>query len=93
MSYVVVFENSAERELLKLQPSVARRLEPFILALEHTPRPASVKKLQIFDHRYRIRVGDYRVIYHIDDDAKRVIILKISHRRDAYPHPVVARRV
>lgn len=84
MSYQVNFAKPAERALLKLQSSIIRRLEPVILSLEETPRPEGVKKLKMFNDRYRIRVGDYRVIYHVDDDFKEVVILKIAHRSDAY---------
>ena len=84
MRYKVVFENKAKRELLHLDLPVVRRLEPEILSLADTPRPTGIKKLKSFKARYRLRVGDYRVIFHIDDSQKLVIILKISHRRDAY---------
>ena len=84
MGYDLRFEKTAKREFLKLPPTVARRLQPAIERLAGNPRPDAVKKLRGFRNLYRIRVGDYRVIYRIEDESERVLILKISHRRDAY---------
>lgn len=84
MGYDLRFEKTAKREFLKLPPIVARRLQPAIERLVENPRPDGVKKLQVFKNQYRIRVGDYRVIYRIEDETERVLILKISHRRDSY---------
>jgi mRNA interferase RelE/StbE len=55
-----------------------------ILALSGEPRPEDCKKLIGMDNKYRLRVGEYRVIYKIDDNAQTVKINKIAHRQDAY---------
>ena len=53
-------------------------------ALAETPRPRGCKKLQGGEKEYRIRVGDYRIVYMIDDRAKAVDITRIAHRREVY---------
>ncbi len=55
-----------------------------IIALTHTPRPPGVKKLVGSRSDWRIRVGEYRIIYEIDDTAKAVTVLQVQHRRDVY---------
>lgn len=84
MRYAVDFPKSALRDLAKLHSSVLDRVEPIILSLEANPRPDGVKKLQRFKDLYRIRVGPYRIVYHIDDNAHHITILRIARRSDAY---------
>lgn len=83
-SYRVVFTSSAERELKKLPPRVIVRILSRIQNLALNPRPAGCKKLQGGDREWRIRVGDYRVVYTIDDPKLLVEITRIRHRRDVY---------
>jgi mRNA interferase RelE/StbE len=52
--------------------------------LEDAPRPPGVVKLRNVENEWRIRVGDYRIIYEIDEDEQLVIVLRIAHRREAY---------
>jgi len=59
-------------------------MKPIFRALEENPRPHGVIKLKGAKNRYRIRVGDYRIVYEIDDEASEVIILRIRHRRESY---------
>jgi mRNA interferase RelE/StbE len=82
--YSVTFARSARNELERLPSSVGRRVLEHIEHLTKAPRPAGVIKLQGNKNLWRIRVGDYRVIYSIDDDARIVDISVIRHRRDAY---------
>ena len=60
------------------------RLRKAINALKSEPRPAGVKKLAGAMDLYRIRVGDYRVIYEIDNDAQLIVVTRVRHRRDVY---------
>lgn len=83
MNYAVLFKPSADRELQKLPPQIKDRVIRQLEALENTPRLVGYKKLKARPG-YRIRVGDYRVIYAIDDGAHIVRILAIGHRRDVY---------
>ena len=84
MGYTVAFPKSALRELAKLHSSVLDRVEPIILSLEATPRPDGVKKLREYKDLYRVRVGPYRIVYHINDKAQRILILRIARRSVAY---------
>ena len=84
MAYKVFFQPSAARELRKLPRDVQTRLLARVEALAADPRPAGVKKLQDLDELYRIRVGDYRVVYQIQDQRRVVLVVRIRHRRDVY---------
>jgi len=82
--YAVVFARSARRELERLEASVARRIIVRIEALASNPRPPGCVKLQGADDLWRMRVGEYRVIYSIDDAARLVDVSAVRHRSDAY---------
>ena len=82
--YSVTFARSARKELQKLSPSVARRIVARIEALIQTPRPSGSVKLQGNKNLWRIRIGDYRVIYTVDDAAHVIDISAVRNRRDAY---------
>lgn len=73
----------AQKDLDGLETSVFERVLKKIRALSRAPRPPGCLKLT-GEEGYRIRVGDYRVLYRIDDDSKRVFIYRIKHRKDAY---------
>ncbi len=81
--YRVMVRPSASRELdripKKILQQIARRME----ALADSPRPPGCEKLSASE-RYRIRQGDYRIIYGIDDTAEVVDVVKIAHRREVY---------
>ena len=83
MAYQVEFTPAAHRQFRKLNPEVQRRLAPAIDALAEDPRPASAKKLSGTE-LWRIRVGDYRVIYALDDGALTVLVVRLGHRREVY---------
>ncbi len=70
MTYQVILQRPAEKELDALEASVHKRIVTRLLALEENPRPTGVKKLQ-GQESYRLRVGDYRVLYTIDDKTKK----------------------
>jgi mRNA interferase RelE/StbE len=84
MSYKVLLRPGAERQRRKLEDETRRRINEALLALEKTPRPPGVVKLRNAENEWRIRVGDYRVIYEVDEDERLVVILRIRHRREAY---------
>ncbi|MEM7587829.1 MAG: type II toxin-antitoxin system RelE/ParE family toxin [Acidobacteriota bacterium] len=83
-AYSVYFARSARRELERLPNEVARRILSRLQDLTTNPRPSGCRKLTGSSHLWRIRVGDYRVIYEIKDEALEVDISVIRHRRDAY---------
>ena len=82
--YTVVFARSARKELQKLDPQVARRVLKQIEALVGNPRPSGVAKLEGASDLWRIRVGDWRVIFRINDEVHRVYVAVIAHRREVY---------
>ena len=82
-SYSLVIKKSAERELRALPKEDLRRVADRVRGLANTPRPPGHEKLS-GQERYRIRQGDYRVVYAIDDEARIVEIVKIGHRREVY---------
>jgi len=84
LGYSVVFTRAAERLLAGLDVSVARRIKPRVLALSENPRPSGCIKLQGRGELYRIRVGDYRIVYRIDDGQRLVEITIVANRRDVY---------
>ena len=70
MSYTVVIENKAQKEFLKLSPPHDNSVRKAIEKLEVKPRPSGAKKLAGTKDGYRVRVGDYRILYTIDDRRK-----------------------
>ena len=83
MSYSVLILPRAQRELASLPQSAYERLKAAIGQLTETPRPQGCLKLRGRDG-WRIRVGDYRIIYEIEDGTRRVIVLHVGNRRDVY---------
>jgi mRNA interferase RelE/StbE len=82
-SYNLFVKKSAERELRALPKQDLRRVTERLLRLSHNPRPPGCEKLSGHD-QYRIRQGDYRIVYAIDDAARVVTLVKVGHRRDVY---------
>jgi len=82
-SYNVLIKRSAAKELEGLPPKIRRQVAAKVAGLAVTPRPQGVEKLS-GQEKYRIRQGDYRVLYSIDDTAETVTVVKIGHRRDVY---------
>jgi mRNA interferase RelE/StbE len=81
--YTVLILPSAQKQLSKLPNAIATRIEDRLIELEHDPRPPGCKKLKGRD-AWRIRIGDYRVIYEINDGQLIVTVITIGHRRDVY---------
>ncbi len=84
MTYQIEFVKQAAKQLRALPAQEQERLQPKIDALATEPRPIGVIKLAGEENLYRIRVGDYRIIYSIQDDQLLVLVVKIGHRRDVY---------
>ena len=82
-SYSVVIRRSAEKEIERLPDSVRRLMVRRILALGDEPRPHGSKKLS-GGGEHRIRQGEYRVVYTIDDVTRTVTIVRAAHRSDVY---------
>ena len=82
--YHVEFTSGAARQLKKLSHDVQRRLAVAIDGLEQEPRPQGVKRLSAEEGIYRIRVGDYRVLYQIHDKILVVLVVSVGDRKDIY---------
>lgn len=83
-SYRLSLTASAEKELQGLPARMVARIAVRVERLASVPRPPGCKKLVGGDKEWRIRIGDYRVVYEIDDAAKTVDVTRIAHRRDVY---------
>jgi mRNA interferase RelE/StbE len=75
---------AAERSLRKVHPEIRARIRGVILKLAADPRPPGARALKDRHGYLRVRVADYRIIYTIEDDVLRVIIVRVGHRRDVY---------
>jgi mRNA interferase RelE/StbE len=84
MNYQIEFVKQAVKQFKALPTQEQERLQPKIDALATEPRPSGVVKLAGADDLYRIRVGDYRIIYSIQDEQLLILVVKIGHRRDVY---------
>ena len=84
MTYVIEAAPTAVRQLRKLDPGARRRVQAAIELLADGPRPPGAKKLVGGDGEWRVRTGDYRVVYEIHDQVLRVLVLAVGHRRESY---------
>jgi mRNA interferase RelE/StbE len=84
MSYTIVISKSVQKQIDNLPSDVKDRLVKKIQLLADEPRPDEVVKLKGFDNEYRIRVGDYRVRYEVDDANQVIQLLQCKHRKDVY---------
>ena len=82
--YAVELLPSAARELSRLEASVQRRIGHAIDHLAEEPRPPGAAKLRGADAVWRLRVGDYRILYVIEDPRLLIVVVKIGHRREVY---------
>ena len=83
MSWQIDIARDARKELAGLHPQMQVRISKAILALENNPFPSGCKKLKNRDG-FRIRIGDYRVLFLADAKLKKIIIGSIGHRREVY---------
>jgi len=82
--YEILLEQAAERDLKKLPSEMFKRIIPKIKKLAGNPKPQWSRKITGSKNDWRIRVGDYRIIYEIDARAKKVKVMRIRHRKDVY---------
>jgi mRNA interferase RelE/StbE len=87
MAYRIEFTHRACKQFKSLSREVQLRLRPRIESLAKNPRPRGVKKLADSESIYRLRDGDYRVVYQVQDKVLLVLVLKIGHRREVYRTP------
>ncbi len=83
MAYRVLIRRKAQKQLDRLQEQYREWIIGDVFALADDPRPPGCRRLQSREE-WRIRIGDYRVIYAIDDEAREVLVVDIGHRRNVY---------
>jgi mRNA interferase RelE/StbE len=83
MRYTLIVQRSAEREWHGLPPETEARVTAALQQLSDEPRPHGVRKL-VHGGGFRLRVGNYRVLYTVDDATREVIVYAVRHRREAY---------
>jgi len=84
MPHNVFLERNAEKDFVRLPKEIQGKIILIISDLKNNPRPVNVKKLLKQESYYRIRVGDYRIVYEVNDKGKTVNIFRIRHRKEAY---------
>ncbi len=85
MSYIVLLERQADKELHGLPPQMLRRIDKRLLALSTEPWPRGAVKLKGKEGEgWRIKTGDYRILYTVDKTQKIIKVYRIKHRREAY---------
>jgi mRNA interferase RelE/StbE len=82
--YELLLSKQAEKDLKRLPPEIFRRIIRELRGLADVPRPPGCRKLSGSERDYRIRIGDYRVLYEILDDLRQVKVYRVGHRRDVY---------
>ena len=80
----VAFHPDVYKQLQGLPRTVFAAALRAIIGLAHNPRPPSVKKLAGSRADWRLRIGEYRIVYEIDDQAKTVTLMRVAHRRESY---------
>ena len=84
MPYQIIIKPTAEKGMDKIPLPTRRRIADAIEELRSDPRPAGVVKLAGDENLWRIRIGDYRLVYEIHDDRLIVLVLRVAHRKDVY---------
>lgn len=84
MTYRVEVAPAALRQLRKLDPPARRRVQAAIELLSDEPRPGGAKKLAGGDGEWRVRTGDYRIVYEIRDSVLLILVVAVGHRREIY---------
>ena len=82
--YKIELKKSAEKDLNKIPQKLIYKILKTVEGLRNNPFPRGVRKITGTEKFFRIRIGDYRIIYHVDEENKIVTIYYIRHRREAY---------
>ena len=83
-NYSIIIFPPAKKDLDAIKGKMLDRLEDAILKLELNPRPTGSKKLKGKEDLFRLRAGNFRILYVVDDAKKRVLVYRVAHRREAY---------
>ncbi|HFQ94538.1 MAG TPA: type II toxin-antitoxin system RelE/ParE family toxin [Anaerolineae bacterium] len=84
MTYRVKLTPRTIKERKRLDPQIRKRVDKVLLSLKLHPKLSGIKKLSGSRHDWRIRVGDYRIIYEVDEESSLITVWRIAHRREVY---------
>lgn len=84
MTYRIELSPPAARQLRKLDGDARRRVQAAVELLGQDPRPAGAKKLVGGEGEWRVRTGDYRIVYEVNDGVLLILVLAVGHRREIY---------
>ena len=84
VAYNICWKESVHKDFRRFPASLISRVIKKVESLPANPIPADSKKLRDTEHTYRVRVGDYRIIYQINTSDKEILIFRVRHRKDAY---------
>ncbi len=84
MTYRVDIETVARRQMRSLPRAIAERIDAAVRALASEPRPPGCRQMAGYHNTYRLRIGDYRILYRIHDDVLVVLVVRVGHRREVY---------
>ena len=84
MNYTILYRRGVERDMSKLPSVVLKRVDATILGLGSNPRPHGSKKLSGHANLYRVRVGDWRIVYEVSDVRREIEIQIVANRKDVY---------
>jgi mRNA interferase RelE/StbE len=84
MAFRIEWKKSTRKDLRRLPPGVVDRIIKLVGVLAENPFPHGVEKLTGSEHAYRIRMGDYRIVYEVVADVKLVEVQRVRHRKDVY---------
>lgn len=84
MAFRVEWKKSTKKDLRRLPPATVDRVIEAVEALAENPFPHGAEKLSGSEHSYRIRLGDYRVVYEVVAEQKLVEVQRVRHRKDVY---------
>ena len=82
--YRVLLERRSERDLKKLPAEIFHRIIPQIKSLSENSHPSGCRKITASENAWRIRVGEYRIVYEVDSRGKTVRVMRVRHRKDVY---------
>ena len=84
MTYTIIIPKAVQKQLDALPDDIYERIAVKVQQLAQNPRPDGVVKLKGSENEYRIRIGDYRVRYEIEDEELRILLLLCKHRKEVY---------
>lgn len=84
MPYKLLIERRAEKDIKRLEAPLFTKITTRIKELSNTPHPQGSRKITGSQNDWRIRIGDYRILYEIDNKTKTIKVMRVKHRREAY---------